>query len=155
MNSWIVSLAKHSINWTMTAIIILNNPMPRFKLQHQPNWVTNRAPGRWIIRDGTMATKILHTICARPDNNKNWPPIAMVLEMMQQATAQRIIDRIWKESAIRKNRTNFFVRWSDTRDERDVKCEATSRIGSWNNFQCKMNNNIKFSIIVICFYQIF
>ena len=49
---------------------------------------------------------------------------------MQQDTIHKIIDNIWNASAMRKNKTNFLARCKDTRDDREVKCEAISRIGS-------------------------
>ena len=94
------------------------------------SWVSSCAPGRWILRDGPTAKNTEQINWAKPLRSKNWPPIAIVFEMMQTETSHRRIERIWKAKAIRKNKTNFFVRWSEPRDESEVKWDATSRIGS-------------------------
>ena len=149
-NSWIWLWAKQSIIWIIIPKRKLYKPIPRFRLQHQPKpvssfdpkitvrfwvWVGSVGnkficiPGKWIIISGTNAIKVQAIICPKPDKSKNCAPTVIVFEIIQTAISQSKRDRAWNANEIRKNRTNFFDRCRDCRDDRDVKCDAISKIG--------------------------
>ena len=100
---------------------MLKMPIPTLRLQHQPKWVTSCAPGRCMTKEGTTATNTQQIICAKPDSIKNCAPMAMAFEMMAHETIHKIIESNWKASAMRKKRTNFLARWSDMREDIEVK----------------------------------